>query len=482
MNEFKLLQPIDRLAIALIIILALVMGLLVWSGSGCDAGCLFHTGAKVSNFSWQNKTIGGEDRAFILTFNRPTDRQSVAENLKIAPALPGKISWSGLRLAYTLDHPVPYGESYNLSLQGARERFPKQTQPGAEIKPFQAQFRSRDRALAYIGTEGVEQGRLVLYNWTRQQKTILTPPNLNVFEFKPYPQGDRLLFSAADTQTGVQGIQQLQLYRVTSQFNPQEDTVPQIELVLDNHKYQNNKFEISQDGKTIVIQRLERANINNYGLWKIRQRDSPQLITDAQVGDFLITPDSQAVAVAQGEGIAILPLEANAKPIDFLPKFGQVLDFTVDGTGAAMIDYNTDNPQRSYTRSLYYVNNQGIKQELLNTEGSIQNCQFAPDAKHLYCWLTELEQGAEYKEKPYLSKINLQTGKMQTLVTIPKYQESKISIAPDGLGVLFTRSLDTNASLVQKNSIWLSIPPEDSANQASVEQLPFMGLHPQWLP
>ncbi|MEM7717481.1 MAG: hypothetical protein AAF349_28725, partial [Cyanobacteria bacterium P01_A01_bin.68] len=63
MNESvqpKLSQPIDKLAIALIILLALIMGLLIWGGSACENECLFHAGAKVSSFSWQNKTIGGQ--------------------------------------------------------------------------------------------------------------------------------------------------------------------------------------------------------------------------------------------------------------------------------------------------------------------------------------------------------------------------------------------------------------------------------------
>ena len=37
---------------------------------------------------------------------------------------------------------------------------------------------------------------------------------------------------------------------------------------------------------------------------------------------------------------------------------------------------------------------------------------------------------------------NYQRRKTNTLVTIPKYQESQVSVAPDGLGILFERSLD----------------------------------------
>ena len=483
-NQPKLSQPIDRLAIALIILLTLIMGLLIWSGSACKDECLFHAGAKVSSFSWDGKTIGGQDRAFILTFNRPMDRDSVEENLTISPPLPGKISWSGLRLAYTLDNPVPYGETYQVTLARAKERFPNQEQSGAEIQPFDAQFLSRDRALAYVGSEGKETGRLVLYNWTRSQKIILTPPNLTVFDFKPYPQGDRLLFSAADNNEGTEGIRYLQLYSVSTQLDEPDR---QVRLILDNQKYQNNKFDISQDGTTIVVQRLNRSNPEDYGLWKIVEGKSPQVFTNNQVGDFSIAPDSQAVAVAQGEGIALLPIKDRAEPLDFLSKFGQVLDFTADGTGAAMINYNTDSEELKYKQSLYYVNSQGIEKELLTTDGSIQNCQFDPTAEYLYCWLTELVKGEVYAEKPYLAEINLQTGKIKTIVNVPKYQESQVSVAPDGLGILFERSLDkiySGTPEEPKNSIWLAISASDLANKTifELEQLPFIGFHPQWLP
>ncbi|MGL5075051.1 MAG: hypothetical protein ACRDBG_04335, partial [Waterburya sp.] len=262
---------------------------------------------------------------------------------------------------------------------------------------------------------------------------------------------------------------------------------PKVELILDAQTYQNNKFALSQDGEKIVVQRLNREQPDDFGLWVIEPNQKPQLITDAQVGDFAITPDSQTVAVAQGEGIALLPLEPNAQPLDFLPKFGQVLSFTADGTGAAMINYNTDNAKLRYTRSLFYVNNQGIQKELLNTDGSIQDCQFAPTGKTIYCWLTELEKGTEYSEQPYLAAIDLKSATSQTLLELPKYQDSSLSIAPDGLGILFTQfpnNETTNPINPPNSSIWLLIPPtlQDSESKTQVENLPFLGFHPQWLP
>ena len=281
----------------------------------------------------------------------------------------------------------------------------------------------------------------------------------------------------------MEGISYLKLYSVSTQLDEPDRKV---KLILDNQKYQNNKFGIAQDGKTVVVQRVNRNNSEDYGLWKIVGNKSPQVFTNNQVGDFLITPDSQAVAVAQGEGIALLPLKDYAEPLDFLSRFGRVLDFTADGIGAAMIDYNTDSEELKYTRSLYYVNSQGIEEELLTTDGSIQNCQFDPTAEHLYCWLTELAKKKIYIEKPYLAQIDIETGEINTLVTIPKYQESQVSVAPDGLGILFERSLNKVYSGTpgeKQNSIWIAIPTLDAnQNVSDLEQLPFIGFHPQWLP
>ena len=493
MNQ-RLLEPIDKIAIALIIALSIVISLLVWGGNACGRDCIFHTGPQVSRFSWQNKLIGGEDRAFIVTFNRPMDRSSVEENLAIDPPLPGKFSWSGRRLAYTLEKPAPYGETYQIQLQGAKEKFAAGNETGETIKPFQAEFRSRDRAFAYLGSQGEEKGRLILYNWSQHRKILLTPPNLVVFEFEFYPQGDRILFSAAEKSSGGDALRTLQLYTVNTGLyqHHQKPKTPELKLVLDNQQYQNNKFDLSQDGQVIVVQRLNRKDPTDFGLWIIREDQPPQPLPDSPGGDFLLTPDSKTIAVAQGEGIALLPLQANTEPLDFLAKFGRIVTFSPDGTGAVMVNYNTDSPDLRYTRSLFYVNNVGVEKELLNLEGSILDCKFHPNATHLYCLLTELEKGEEYQEKPYLAQINLKTAEILPILALPEYQDRKISMSPDGLGILFDQLTTTNStstnSLPTTNSgetiiegrLWLLIPSSSATHQ--VEQLPMVGFHPQWLP
>jgi hypothetical protein len=127
---------------------------------------------------------------------------------------------------YTLDAPArPYGEGFTVSLTEARDRL---AQPGSNnFESFIGNFASRDRAFAYIGTEAEEQGRLVLVNLSQQgAKTLLTPANLTVLDFEPYPLGDRLLFSAIPTSNKSAGTLDPTLYHRGDGLGPQPPEDP----------------------------------------------------------------------------------------------------------------------------------------------------------------------------------------------------------------------------------------------------------------
>ena len=486
------LQPIDKLAITLIVSLTLVIGGLIWLGNSCGNQCLLQTGLRVKEFSWENREIGAEDQAFIITFDRPMDHASVEKNLVIDPALPGKFSWAGRRLAYTLTSPIPYGEKYHLQIEGAREQFRSGNRLGQTLAIFEREFKSRDRAFAYIGTNGEEQGRLIFYNLTEEKKTLLTPANLTVMAFEFYPDGKKILFSAVAKNQGIQGIRELQLYQVDSSQSPLK-----IELVLDNKDYQNNHFDLAKDGETIVVQRIERRNPINFDLWAVKSGEKPQKL-NIQGGEFLIAPDSKTLAVTQGEGIALLPLKFETKPLDFLPKFGRILNFSADGTAAAMVNFNTDNAKMRYIRSLFYVNNQGLQKRLLNLQGSIIDCQFNATGSDLYCLLTELVTNSqEYKEKPYFAKIDVKTGQVTPLLELADYRDIHISLSPDSLAIIFDQlrtSYDTNPTnplttdsgeTIIGGRLWMLIPPlQDGvkASKSDLIELPLAGIRPQWMP
>ncbi|WP_206817279.1 hypothetical protein [Chroococcus sp. FPU101] len=494
----KSLQTIDKTAIIIILIFCLVIGGLIWGEQWCGTTCSFVSKPKVKEFSWQNQQIGIEDRAFVLTFNRPMEIASIEQNLQISPTLPGKISWAGRRLAYTLTVPIPYGESYQLQLQGGRERSHQSDQMGVVMQPFVGTFKSRDRAFAYIGTNQAEQGQLVFYNLTQKKKFLLTPPTLNIVDFKFYPNGDKILFSAASKNRGIQGLTELQLYQVTTGLDQDlsKPFEPKIEVILDNKEYQNNQFDLSSDGETIVVQRLNRSNPADFDLWIIKPGTQPKRL-NLPGGEFLITPDGQTLAVTKGEGVAIVPLKPDTEVLDFLPKFGRVLNFSADGAAAAMVNFNMENSRLRYTKSLFYVNNQGIQKELLNIDGSILDCKFNPSGSHLYCLLTELLPSKDYQEKPYLAKIDIKTAQVLPLLELPNYRDINISLSPDGLAILFDQILTSNnpslndapvsdaGEAIIGGRLWLLIPPTregTEVTQPDLEELPLVGFHPQWSP
>jgi hypothetical protein len=267
--------------------------------------------------------------------------------------------------------------------------------------------------------------------------------------------------------------------------------------VIDNKDYQNNHFDLAKDGETIVVQRIERRNPINFDLWTVKSGEKPQQL-NIQGGEFLIAPDSKTLAVTQGEGIALLPLKSETKPLDFLPKFGRILNFSADGTAAAMVNFNTDNAKMRYIRSLFYVNNQGLQKRLLNLQGSIIDCQFNATGSDLYCLLTELVTNSqEYKEKPYFAKIDVKTGQVTPLLELADYRDIHISLSPDGLAIIFDQlrtSYDTNLTnplttdsgeTIIGGRLWMLIPPlQDGvkASKSDLIELPLAGIRPQWMP
>lgn len=494
-------QPLDRVAITLMLGLTGLIVILLWGGD--------RTVPQVRDFSWQNQLVGANDTAFIMTFNRPMNHASVEKNLQIEPELPGKVSWAGKRMAYTLLQPAPYGNTYTLKLRDAKERYYGRSQ-GKIIKPFLANFQTRDRAFVYIGQTGAEQGRLMLFNFNKKaEKSIaLTPPNLLVMNFQPYPQGDKILFSAINQENLSKNLTDQELFSVTTGLNPSEENnteeiaeAGKITQILDTKTYQNLKFALSNDGKIIVVQRVNRSDPEDFGPWVIEAGKAPRYLTNQEGiiqrgGDFLIAPDSKTLVMLRGEGTAIVPLNPETQQDDlmFLPKFGRVLSFTNDGSFAAMMKFNQDG-----TRSLFVVSNEGQEKEVLRTRpyGNVLQAIFAPDQQTIYLLLTQvLENQEKYEEKPYIATLNWQKEQLTPLVILPEQQKINMSLSPDGLEILFDQTLsqstEQNSSISPspsspQNSIWwlLLIPemmPDGTVAPFQPEKLPFTGINPQWIP
>ncbi|NEQ49564.1 MAG: hypothetical protein F6K11_05445 [Leptolyngbya sp. SIO3F4] len=484
-------QPLDRLAQAVIVLLTLVIsGMLLLGGPAAS---------KVRNFSWDNDQIGAEDNAFLLTFSRPMDQDSVEKNFSIEPPLPGRFSWAGRRMAYTLNFPAPYGNEFKVTLPKARDRFSSST---TNFAPFEASFKSRERAFSYIGIDGEEQGRLMLYNLSNQEKTTLTPEDWTILDYKPYAQGDRILFAAVKQDETTQ--QNQQLYTVTTGLDKDNNTSGQIKTVLNNDEYQNLKFDLSPDGQTIVVQRVNRNNPGDFGPWIITQDKEPRRLETEPGGDFMIAPDSQSLLLQQGEGTAIIALsdaqnEQSGDTLDFLPQYGLVMDVATNGSAAAMVSFNQDDPEKRYTQTLFWVSNQGDEKPLIDVTGSILDAQFDPTNELLFCLTSQLLEGDTYQVQPSISAINLKTGQIDQLWQLPPQPSAQMSLAPDGLALLFdeiTLSLNKNDSAVIDNGLAISTarlwllplyPTSDARlnkqpQPVEPQAFPFAGINPTWVP
>ncbi|MBD2103327.1 Ig-like domain-containing protein [Leptolyngbya sp. FACHB-261] len=473
------LQPLDRAVAIAVLILLVLTGLLLFGGD--------QTAPQVRTFSWSGRQLSKTDVAMTFDFNRPMNTKSVADQLRFEPALPGRLSWAGRRMAYTPDLPPQAGTEYQVRLTQAQDRFGR-----AMARPFESQFSTPTPRLLYLSIAAENAGRLMRYDFATAQTTAVTPPNLVVSDFKPYPDGKRVLFSAAERTAAQQGTDynQLQLYQIDLETG-------QLSLQLDSRDYQLLRFALSPDGKAIVVQRFDRktqqpqldqpiANAqSSLGLWLQREGD-PQwsLISNQATGEFLITPDSSALIIAQGQGQTIFPLTPKAKALEFLPRFGTVLNFAADGTQAAMVQFNPD-----YTRDLFLVSTAGQPRKLLHSEGNFKTCEFNLNRTTLYCVVTRVV-GKGYDEYPALVAIDLKTGQLQTLLELNERTDLNFNLAPDQRSLLYDRvSLAAGISQgvvrslqgepIAVGEIWqLPLKPEPS------EPIPLklLGIRPLWLP
>lgn len=480
----KRLAWFDRLVLATILaLIAAISSILIQENQVPTRG---------ENFSWQGRKIGVRDNYFTLSFNRPIDRSDIETSLVINPPLPGKISWAGDRLTYTLTELPIYGKKYQVKL------------PIAQGEDFIGEFYSHDRAFAYIGVNQEERGRLIVCNIiqgannvTELKKTILTPGDLVVTDFQIYPRGDRILFSAFDRSDLGRDTPKQQLYTITTGLNHDENSqnLPsgRIERFLDAKTYQNLRFNLSDNGKTLIVQRINHGNPGDASLWVIRD-DGQSRPLGIQGDNFLLSPDGKKAVVSQTGGVAVIPLDVQEGKPQFLPTYEKILAFSRDGRQKLMVKSEPDNQ-----RSLFLLNDRGESRLLLRTANPIISCEFEPrQEKTLYCLKSDLVMGSDgkVKEEPFLGIIEIETGKMIPLLALPNYRDVQMSMSPDGVALLFDQLatipfgvgndlVTGEGSSIADGRLWLLPLPDQFSPNNIPKILPQelnAGFKPRWLP
>ena len=451
---------------------------------------------QVQYFSWEGKKVGVKNKTFTLSFNRPVNTNSVEKNLIIEPPLPGRISWQGRTLTYTLDDPPIYGTNYQIKLENVQLSYQDE-----EIKSFVSLFSTRDRVLAYIGIEGEEKGRLILYNITnlsQPQKTILTPPDLIVTNFKIYPNSEKIIFSAFEPNLRSNELATQELYTVTTGFNVDPSKTPsqragKLKRILDAQEYQNINFALSQNGEVIVVQRVNHRNKNDESLWLIK--DNNKIISLGIPGsEFVIAPDGKSLAVSQQGGIRMISLGGDGNNSRIFANYEKPLSFSPFSEKLLLVKDNVD-----YTRSLVVVDKNGENKEVFRSPYPILGCEFEPrDEQVIYCLKTDVIQGenGQYRPEPFLSVINLKEGTDFPLLALPNSENVMLSMSPDGVALLFdqvvttspqssTDLLTTEKQAIADGQVWLLPLPDLKEENKSLKIQPrelIFGFKPQWLP
>lgn len=147
----KFIQPLDRVAIAFMLLISVLIGVIIWQGDAVKP--------IVRTFTWEKQQIGADDLSFSLTFSRPMEYKSIEENLTINPPLAGKFSWAGRRMVYTLLTPAPYGTNYQVKLEKGRDKYSQAEGQNRVMQPFTGSFTTRNRVILYIGASPEEIGR-----------------------------------------------------------------------------------------------------------------------------------------------------------------------------------------------------------------------------------------------------------------------------------------------------------------------------------
>ncbi len=490
------LKRFDKIVLGSIFVLSLLVALLWGFGD--------RQPVSVQQFSWEGKKISVADRFFSLSLSQAVDPEFVEANLTIDPPLAGDLSWSGKDFFYTLSELPIYGQEYQLKLATPDSEATEAEEPEdlafstEEIEPFLARFQSRDRAFAYIGTEGDDRGRLILFNLTQQEKSILTPADLTVLDFDTYPDGDRLLFAAIPSAAFNTNLDDLQLYTVTTGLNTAttseaEAVIGKIDLVLDSEEYANGKFQLAKNGRRIIVKRINKEDPRDRSLWVIEGNAEPRGL-GIPAEEFLLSPDGEVIAVSQQGRLSLVPLGRNSGAIQAKEKFTRLLAFSPDQNQQIALQ-ETDG-----ITSLYVLNEdeEDGDRVLLRTLTPIIDCRYEPRyGQTLYCLkIDEAESLGQVVEEPFLSAIDLETGDEIPLLALPNYRDVRLSVAADGLALLFDQVVTANPTpnsdlftenglAVEGGRVWLLTLPElerDVEIQAVPPESLMPGFRPRWMP
>ncbi len=442
---------------------------------------------QVDQFNYHQQTISPFKAQLHFTFNREMDKASVEQGFRITPETSGRFSWLGRKMAFTPSLPLPYNTQFQIEIRDALDA------NGIALPvTYQSQFSTTEQRLVYLGSEGEERLRLVLWKSQSQTRQILTPPHLMVLEHQPSQDGQTLYFSATDKNNIDPTFHWTSLQQVFSLHLPTQE----LKLVADNKGVINYGFVVSEDQRTVVLARLDRhaPDIEDpFSLW-FKSSDQSQWQPLPQQGivdvPFFLSPDAYQVLGPGSSGFVLIPLAAQATP-QYVGSFTHAYGFSPNGQKLLFTKTSRQDDFTQYSH-LIVLGADGSKHTALQNYGVLDHLRFGPQGETIYFVMTQGKQDVSMSLPFHLYAYHLPSQSLRPLTQDPEWSEEAFHISQDGqrivyeryptleednLGPEFRDTLERTGEDLSNAELWVFEIESQSNNPLHLK-----GRKPQWLP
>jgi hypothetical protein len=398
--------------------------------------------SSVSNGS----VVHGSLSQLSLTFNRSMNHKSVEGNIVIQPNLKGTFTWRGDVVYFHPEAPFQYETKYELKLKkGALDA-------GGKPLPedFVLHFHTPAYRFAYIGTEDVEKGKLVISYLGGLKNVYHSFGDLTIGSFQICPDGT-CIYALAHKENLADAHDEL--YQIFMNDVEGSQPFPSLKQITNGTNYLNKSFQLSPDGKKILLSRITVSPKGEY-LTKIQNwiastddfKFERYLEGEAVGTKTLFTPDSSMVLYRNADdNFELMPVEKpNVKDKLFVGYFSELYAFHPFEPLIAFMLY----PQGdlfSIKNSLVLYHGDGTKETVPYGDGLVRDTLFTPNGKKVISIFSKPEDVFDDVESFYplrifhLYSFDLQTKKIEPLTADFDFSEEQPTVSADGKYLVFVR-------------------------------------------
>lgn len=266
--QLSRIQRLDRLIAAVIILLIVAVGALIWSGD--------QVGFSISEYGPMGRASGGD--AIRILFSEAASRSSVEERFTIEPDVPGQFSWAGSdTLLFTPDGPWTAGQSYTVTVgQGARAESDRSL-----LRDLVWTFTVRLPRALYLAPADKRVTNIYMSDLETGDVYQLTDSDRGVEDFAVSPDGGQIAYSH-NNEDGTSNIWILDMntqnrWPVTNCVNARCYN-PSWNIEHDLLAYQRDDFNPSVDAEQSRVWVVDLKTLNTRLLF-----DDPQILGDSPI-------------------------------------------------------------------------------------------------------------------------------------------------------------------------------------------------------